>query len=164
VIWTTTLHVGNASFSTCRFHWSPTTLEENTTNIYEPIVLQNTRADGNSMYIFTQIGFLRNTCINTKEIVIESQFDFKLTVGLHRARKKHNGIMHVTCDRSESPLNELISTTKKTRRSSSSGGYRPPPSVVSPPSRGFASAPAPLGRAPPPPLSWLSIPRRPPEA
>ena len=61
------------------------------------------------MYIFTQIGFLRNTYISIKEMSIESQFDFKITIGLHSARRKtHNGIMHVTCDRSQSPLNKLI--------------------------------------------------------
>jgi len=54
-------------------HWSPTTLEENTRNIYEPTVLENAQVEANSMYIFTQIGLLRNTCINTKEIEIESQ-------------------------------------------------------------------------------------------
>jgi len=53
-------------------HWSPTTLEENTRNIYEP-VLENAQVEANSMYIFTQIGLLRNTCISTKEIGIESQ-------------------------------------------------------------------------------------------
>jgi hypothetical protein len=38
---------------------SPTTIEENTKNIYEPTVLENAQVDANSMYIFTQIGLLK---------------------------------------------------------------------------------------------------------
>lgn len=74
MIWPLTLHAGLAQGVT--FAGAQQPKREDRRNIYELIVLEHAQVEGKPMYIFNQIGLLKNTCIRTKEIRIESQFNW----------------------------------------------------------------------------------------